>query len=77
MLNFVVGGGIWDWVPWWWHQTGWRGWRVAGLGVNWRKGVRGLGYSRRMISEMQRSSYFEPWAVVAMEKWSSVMGGLP
>ena len=77
MPNFAIGGRIWDWVPRGWHWMGKRGWEVAGLGVNWQKGVRGLGYSRRMISEIQRSSYFEPLAVVAMENWSSVIGGLP
>ena len=34
-------------------------------------------YSRRMISEMQRSSYFAPRVVVAMENRISVRGGLP
>ena len=77
MQNTAIGGRIWDWVAWGWHQMGRRGWEVACLGVNWRKVLGEVGYSRRIISEMQRSSYFVPLAVVAMEKWSSVRGGLP
>ena len=76
MQNTAIVGRVQDWMSRGWHRTGRRGWEVAGLVVNWRKVMGGVGYSRRMISEMQRSSYFAPRVVVAMENRISVRGGL-